>query len=219
MRKNAQSPWITVVGVTDNTRLTFSSKPRPEVFVPLAQEGMSSMRIIVKTRGNPTTFAPALKRIVSGIDPDVPVAKIDTMSGLVAASVAEPRFNTGLLSTVAALAAGLAAIGIFGVTAYVVGLRSREFGIRLALGARPSQIRQLVIRQGLVPIALGLVAGLSGAWLLTGVLKSQLVETAPHDPLTFALAPATFFAIGLLACWIPARRTSRVDPVSVLKAD
>jgi predicted permease len=208
-----------IVGVIGDTRPGFYQPAQAEAFRPLAQNSAGYLRLAVRTRGTPSSFVPALRRIIGEVEPTLAMRTVDTMSSAIDASVATPRFNMTLLSAIAALAAGLAAVGIFGVTTYVVGLRVREIGIRLALGARAEQVKLLVVRQGAGPILVGLTTGLGGAWMLTGVLKSELVDTTPHDPWVLTTATAAFLAIGLLACWLPARRTTRVDPVSVLKAD
>jgi ABC-type antimicrobial peptide transport system permease subunit len=124
-----------------------------------------------------------------------------------------------LLTALASLAVLLSAIGVYGVIAYVVGQRTREMGIRLALGAQPSQVQSLVIRQGLVPILVGIAGGLGGAWFLTTLLKKDLFHVTPHDPATLAIAAAGFFVVGVLACWLPSRRAARIDPIQVLRLD
>jgi len=113
----------------------------------------------------------------------------------------------------------LAAIGIYGVMSYVAGLRRREMGIRLALGARPSQVKALVTRQGLRPVVVGLAGGLSAAWWLTTLLESRLFEVTPHDPPSLLATALGFFVVALAACWAPARRAGKADPVVVLKSE
>jgi ABC-type antimicrobial peptide transport system permease subunit len=138
---------------------------------------------------------------------------------------AKREFYLWTLSLFGGLAGVLAAVGIYGVMAHVVGLRAREVGIRLALGARPSQIKLLVVGQGLRPVMIGLAGGLVVAWWTTDLLRvntvfaSQLFHVTPHDPWTFAAACAGLLGVAVIACWIPARRTSRLDPAAVLKAE
>jgi putative ABC transport system permease protein len=138
---------------------------------------------------------------------------------MVSDSVAQPRFRTTLLGLFAAAALALAAIGIYGVISYNVGRRTREVGIRMALGARRGDVLRLVVGEGLVLVALGLAAGLAGAAMLTRYLASLLFHVGRLDPLTYAAVAAVLAAAGALACWVPARRAMRVDPMTALRSD
>lgn len=219
LQRQANAPWITIVGVSGDTQTTYAAPPRPELFLPLSQSAPVVMRLAVRARATPDRLVPQIRRTVREIDPDLAVTQMASMAELMDTSVTEQRFNMWLLSLFAGLAASLAAIGIFGVMAYLVRLRTREIGIRLALGARPGQIKRMLIRQGLQPMIVGSVAGLIGAWMLSGLLKSQLFQIAPHDPWTLAVATGAFVVIGMTACWLPARQTGTVDPVSVLRVE
>ena len=133
--------------------------------------------------------------------------------------MAQPRLNSWLLGAFAALALALAAIGIHGVLAYAVSHRTREMGVRLALGAQPSDVVRLVVRQGLAPVVTGAAIGTAGALVLTRFMAAQLYDIAPSDPLTFAGALLVIAAVAVVACWLPARRATRVDPVTALRAE
>ncbi len=219
LRRTDTSPWITIVGVIGGARSNYFSDARAEIYFPMTQSPSNSMRLAIRTRNDPGRFGRELRDVVRAIDPNLPVGSLQTFESLLGASIAERTFNRGLLTGFAALAALLAAVGIYGVMSYVVNLRRREMGVRLALGARPGQVVALAVRQGLVPLAAGLGAGLAGAWWLTGLLKTQLFGITPHDPWTLILVSVGFLAVGALACWVPARRTGRVDPVVVLRSE
>jgi putative ABC transport system permease protein len=224
VRESDTFGWITVVGVAADTRALYRSRPRPELYLPVAQAEASGMRprsmiLLLHTRGNVESGLPLLQSVVTSLDPDLPLAHVASLTTLMGESVASQRFNMKLLAAFAATALILAALGIYGVTSYVAGLRSREAGIRLALGARPGQVKALLARQGLRPIVVGSAAGLAGAWLLAGLLKSQLFQITAHDPWTLASATVALLAVGAAASWIPARRASRVDPAAVLRTE
>jgi putative ABC transport system permease protein len=210
--------WMRIVGVVGSTRHTsLDAPPEVEIYRPLAQSPASTMILALRTSGDPLGVESGLRDVVRDLDPTLPVQQIRTMEAAIGRTTAQRRFEMWLVSLFAALAGALALIGIYGVMSYVVGLRTREMGIRLALGARPGQVRALVVRQGLVPVGFGLAAGFAGAWVLAGVLRTQLFDVAPHDPRTLAGASLAFLAVAAFACWIPARRTSRVDPIVVLR--
>jgi ABC-type antimicrobial peptide transport system permease subunit len=173
----------------------------------------------LKTTGDPESYATALRATVADLDPALPVLEVKTMDQLMAAKVAQPRFAMSLIGLFALLAAALAVTGISGVIAYLVNQGRREIGIRLALGARSGQVQAGVVRNGLIVVSLGVVAGLTAAYWLTGLLESELFQITPRDPPAFVAAALTLVGIGALACWIPSLRTSRVDPASVLRAE
>lgn len=214
----ASAPWLTVVGVVGNTRHTaLDADARPEIYRPLAQSPTSILVIAIRTAGDPESLAAALRQEVHALDPNLPTDKVRTMTTLIGRTVARRRFEMWLFSLFGALGAVLAAIGIYGVMAYVVGLRQREIGIRLALGARAGQVRTLVTRQGLRPVVIGLLLGLGAVWFLGGLLESRLFGVTPHDPATVLATSVGFLIVALLACWMPARRAGKADPVMVLR--
>jgi putative ABC transport system permease protein len=224
LQETPTSESMTVVGVSADTRAVYNAPPRPEAYLLLDQAAAAgikrpSLRLVVRTREAPDRFAAALRDRIRALDPNLPLTHVAALAELMSNSVAARRFNAGLMLALALIAAGLAALGIYGVTAYVVGLRTREVGIRLALGARRSQVRRLVARQSLWPLIAGCAIGLSGAWILAGLMRVELYRIAPHDARTFVTAGLVLCGIGLLASWLPTHRTARVDPASVLRAE
>ena len=159
------------------------------------------------------------------LDADLPVVRLESVDAKIARTETTRRFYLSMLALFAGLAGTLAVVGIYGVTAHVTGLRTREIAVRAALGARSSQIETLVVLQGVAPIVLGIVAGTIGAAWTSAALRSndafasQLYEVAPHDPATFAAAALGLLAVAIIACWLPARRASRVDPARVLRGE
>jgi putative ABC transport system permease protein len=213
--------WLTIVGVAGDTKHTrLNRPPEPEIYRPLAQTAATTMMVVaLRTDGDAAALAPLLREAVRAIDRDVPVEQLRTMDAAIGQTTAQRRFEMWLMTMFAALAALLAVVGISGVMAYTVGLRAREVGIRLALGARAGQVKQLMIRQGLVPVTAGLVIGAIGAQYASRLIEAQLFAITRHDPGTHAGVAAAFLAVAIVACWVPARRTSRVDPVHVLRVD
>jgi putative ABC transport system permease protein len=214
---------LEVVGIAGDTRSgRVSQPPAAAVYFPLEQRRFP---ITVAVRAPDAAVLPALREAVRRLDPNVPVARAEAIEARMRRAEAQRRFYVLMLSLFGALGAALAAGGVYGVMTHVTGQRTRELGIRAALGARPAQIQGLVVRQGLRPVVIGVVGGVLGAFWLTGLLKTvplftaQLYEITPHDPLTFALASAALFTVGAIACWLPARRGARVDPVTVLRAE
>jgi putative ABC transport system permease protein len=219
IRLGRTEPWLTVAGVVASTRhLNLAEDLRPEIYVPTLQgDGPAMMQVAVRTRVSPSTLAEAMRSAVHSLDPKLPVQRIKTMTELISANVAERRFLMTLLALFAGLAAALAAIGVYSVMSFIVSQGRREIGIRLALGARPSQVQRRLVGQGLRVVVIGAIVGLGASLLLTRLLKSQLFETQPNDPLTIVTMTALVVAAAALACWIPARRTSRVDPTESLR--
>jgi putative ABC transport system permease protein len=175
------------------------------------------MSLVVRADRNPLALAPAVERIVREIDPALPVASLQTLEQNVAGTMAQPRFLTLLLGVFAGVALLLAAVGTYGVMAHSVAERNREIGIRMAMGAEPESVRALVLRQGAALAATGLALGVIGALGLTRFLSTQLYEVGATDLRTFVAVPVMLGAIALLACYVPARRATRVDPVEALR--
>ena len=173
--------------------------------------------LAVRTSVPPATLAAAVRAEVNAVDRDQPVAFVRTMEDAVALSIAQPKFRTMLQGMFAGLSLLLASIGIYGVTAYAVMQRTREIGVRMALGARPGDVLWLVLRRAMLLGLSGVALGLAGAFVVSRILKSLLFEVDVHDPLTFASVALLLFAVTLAACWIPARRAMRVDPLTALK--
>jgi putative ABC transport system permease protein len=210
---------VTIVGVAPDIRATYVRPAAPEIWLPLSQANLVMGSFIVKTKTPAKVISARFRNALHERYPFLPAGDIQPLTSVIDESVSPQRFNATLLASLAALALALAVVGIYGVMAYVASQRQREMAIRSALGALPQQIRALSLRQGLTPILVGIAGGLGGAWFLTSLLKKELFHVQPHDPWTLVGAAAAFFVAGLTACWIPARRSARVDPVSILKAE
>jgi putative ABC transport system permease protein len=177
------------------------------------------MTLVLRTDGDPTTIAAAAQREVRALDPDQPVSDVRTMSEVMAETVARARFNTVLLTVFAGLATLLAAVGIFGVMNYSLALRTREIGLRMALGAQQRQVRLLMLKQGLLLTLIGTVIGVIGALALTRLMSSLLFGVGAADPLTFGVIVLLLMLVSLIACYLPARRATRIDPLIALRAE
>jgi len=214
--------WCTVVGVVGDTKQWGLGEPSsPAMYLPYPQAPatfmMQSITFVLRAGADPVALASAARRAVQAVDPDLPVFDIATMNQLVYRSASAPRFNTALLGVFAALALVLAAVGIYGVMSYAVAQRTHEIGVRVALGAEASNIIRQMVRQGMMPAAIGIAAGTVGAWAVTRFLSSLLFGVRPTDPITFALVPLLLATVGVLACLLPARRATKVDPVEALR--
>jgi predicted permease len=210
---------FTVVGVVAATKSrSLSAPPEPRVYYFGPQVPFGSLAIVMKTAYDPLALVSAARREIAALDSNLP-AELLTMDQILADSLSRQRFSIQLMAVFAALAGLLAAIGIYGVLAYLVDQRRREFGIRIALGARSVDVLRLVLRQGLVPVAAGLIAGIAGALLLTGLLESLLYEVSATDPLTFGAVSVGLTAVSLAAMYIPARRATQVDPSEALQQE
>lgn len=211
------SSWHTVVGVVGDARYRDVKEPRWDVYVPYRQFAFPVRYVTVRTASDPEAFAGVVRREVAALDPDQAVAAIKTTAQLFSENVARPRFNTLLLSLLSALAALLAAVGIYGVVSYSVRQRTREIGIRLALGARPRDVLRLVMRQGmalaLAGVGSGLVISVAAARLLDGLLYG----VSAVDPVTFSAIAFGLTAVALLATYVPARRATKVNPMLALR--
>jgi putative ABC transport system permease protein len=210
--------WRTIVGVVADTRqLGIAAETLPEVFISAEQLPYPIMSLALRTDGDPMALAPAVREIVASLDKNVPVYGIETLEASLASQVASQKFNMALLIGFAVLALLLSAIGIYGVMAYAVGQRTHEIGIRLALGAVPGNVLRMILLQGAKLAVLGVVLGLSAGIALTRLLDSMLFEVKATDPLTFAVGALILFTAALAACWIPARRATKVSPLVALR--
>jgi putative ABC transport system permease protein len=207
-----------IVGVVaDVHNVSLHKDPGPMVYVPFSQQPFWGSPVIIKTAQSTSAVAAAVRRVVWGIDRDLPVTDIASMPDALASSVAQPRFRTWLLGLFGVVALLLSAAGIFGVVSYSVSCRAQEFGVRMALGAPPHAILTMVLREGLKLAAVGLGAGVVAALVLARLLKSVLFGVAANDPLTFVSSAVFLVFVALLACYIPARRAMRVDPMVALR--
>jgi ABC-type antimicrobial peptide transport system permease subunit len=193
---------------------------KPGVYVTYSQRPNSQPEyLVVRVNGNPEEVADPLRRIVARVDPDQPVSAVRTMDEIVDLDVADRHQQMALLATFASLALLLASLGLYGVLSYAVTQRSRELGLRIALGASAGSVMRMVVARGLSLTILGLTIGLAIAWAATRAMQNLLFGVSAADPSTFAAVVALLGAIALLASYLPARRAARMDPIAVLRAD
>jgi predicted permease len=210
----------TVVGVVENVRQWGPTQdPQPEIYWGPARGGRENVFLVVRTAQPALQLTETLRRVVADLDPDLPFARVRTMEGLVHDATFSQRLLAWLVGVFMGLALLLVAIGLFGTLSYLVQQRTREIGIRLALGAAPAGIGRLVIGQGLRWVLLGAVLGVGGAYGGATVLRSLLWGITPFDPAMLAIGFVTITVVGLLACWLPTRRATRVDPLVALRAE
>jgi predicted permease len=212
----------TVVGVAQSVRqLGVEQAPKAEFYLPASQERYHSqtMAVVIETRGDPTAIEQSVRGLVRAVDPERPIYELGTMASVVAASLAPRRMLLVLLVLFAMLAVALAATGLYGVLSYTVAQRTREIGIRIALGAGTTKIAGMVLVETGRVVGIGLAMGLLVALLGAGVLQSLLYGISPHDPLTFIATPAMLAVVAFVASLVPALRAARVDPIVSMRAD
>ena len=213
-------PWLTVVGVVKDVkedRYNFRID-RPAWYVPYEQtENTMPLDLLVKAGGDPASLAAAVRDAVHAVDPDQAVSDVTTMPAHLAGVVVTERFSAVLMGALAALGLALAIIGLYGVMAYSVSRQTGEMGLRVALGATPRQIFQMVVARGLRLVLIGLTLGLVAAFTLTRFLSGALYRVNPSDPLTFGTVAALLAFVALAACYVPARRATKVDPMVALR--
>jgi putative ABC transport system permease protein len=214
------SEWSEIVGVVSDVK-SLNPQPEavPEVYVPYWQWPMQSPTLLVRTTTDPARLAEAIRRETKATIPNLPPPIIRTMDDLLSETVSQPRLQTGLLSLFAGIALLLAAVGLYGVLAYLVTQRTREIGVRLALGARRQNVLSLIIGQGMKLALMGVTIGVAGALVLTRVMSSLLYGVTPTDPATFAVVSVLLIAVALLACWWPAWRAARIEPMEALRCE
>jgi putative ABC transport system permease protein len=218
--QNPDAVWRTVVGVIENTRLeTLDKEPYPQMIFPAAQSVPEALDFAIRTSVPPASLVPAVRREVRALDRDLPVSNVKTMEDRLAEVVAQPKVNLVVLAAFAALALLIAAVGTYGVMAYAVAQRTRELGIRVALGASGERVVRLVVRQGMVPAVVGVGIGLVGAALGARLLASLLYGVGTRDVSTFAVASLALAGVALAACYIPARRAAHADPMVALRSE
>jgi putative ABC transport system permease protein len=212
-----QNPWMQVVGVVQDVKHELNLPVTPDYYVPHAQDAWNSMVLVARTRVEPAAMAAPMRDQVWSLDKGQPVFEVKTMQEVRAISVTLYSFSSVMVSIFACVAVLLAAIGIYGVMSYAVTQRTQEIGIRMALGARVGDVLRLVIRNGMSLALIGVAAGLAGAFALTRLLGSLLVGVTPTDVPTFSVVTLGLLLVAFLACFIPARRATKVDPLEALR--
>jgi len=216
--RNNQPVWFEIAGVVANVRsLELQEDPTPEVYFCALQDTFAEMSFVIRSQIEPAGLAATAREVAQDVDPQQPVVAIRTMENIVSESVTQPRFNVTLLGVFGGIALTLSAAGIYGVTSYTVTQRTHEIGIRMAVGARETDVLRLMMRQGLKPAVAGLAIGLVAAIGLTRLMKSLLFGVSATDPLTFAAFALLLLGVALIACYFPARRATKVDPMIALR--
>jgi len=215
----SQAPWMTIVGVAGNVKpLGLASQPVLEMFAPSNQEPSAAMYVLIRTQSaDPSGLAAAVRAELRNLDRDQPMNAVQSMRQIVENTLVESKYMTILTAIFAAIALLMAAMGIYGVISYTVAQRTRELGIRMALGAGSANVVRLVLQQALWVVGIGIGIGVPGAAAVTRVLQSYLYGVGPRDPATFVLIPAVLAGVALLASYVPARRATRVDPMIALR--
>jgi putative ABC transport system permease protein len=217
----AGTPWLTIVGVAQDVKhFGLDAEGRPTIYMPMAQHGVSMSTLVAATRGSDTEPAlNAIRSLVRELDPELPIVRLETMRQVLDRSVAAPRFRTVLLSAFAAVALLLSLVGLYGVLAFMVAQRTQEFGIRMAIGAARRDVLRLVVRQGLGFVLAGIAVGVPVALLATRALAGVLFGVPTTDAPTFVSVVVLLVAVSMFACWLPAMRATRVDPMIALREE
>ena len=216
--ENQQPIWFEIVGVVANVRsLELREEPTAELYFSALQDFWPGMSLVVRSSVEPSSLSGSVRQVVNEVDKSVPVSDVKTMDHIVSESITQPRFNLFLLALFSTVAMLLSAAGIYGVTAYTVTQRTHELGIRIALGAQVSDVLKMILGQGMAVIGVGLVIGLASAFALMRLLRSLLFGVGENDPLTFAAITLVLLLVALAACYIPARRATKVDPLEALR--
>jgi putative ABC transport system permease protein len=224
MTRNRENPkeedWATIVGVVKDTKpLALDEKPATEMYTPFAQRPGRSMALMIRTTNKPESVAAAVRRNVLALDGNQLAYGLRTFEGVMSEAIAKPRFRASLLGVFAAVALILAMVGVYGVMSYAVTQRTREIGIRMALGAEPRDALKMVMRQGAKLAAAGVAIGSGAAAALTWLIEGLLFDLRAADPVTFVTAPLMLAGAALLACYLPARRATKVDPIVALRCE
>jgi predicted permease len=215
-----EGQWRTVIGIVDDIRNDDAdSPPLPYLYVPLAQQPARTMTIVIRASGDPVALIEPLRQAVAAIDHDQPLYDVQTMLAVWEADLASSRLLIQILGALAMIALGLAGVGVWGVTAQSVGQRTREIGVRVALGATAAQVGRLIAWQGAIPIVAGLLIGLAGGLAVGRVMRSLLFQVTPNDPITLIATLAALAAVGLAATLGPSLRAARLDPLSALRTE
>lgn len=197
---------------------SLDANPNPTMYVPFEQDVFSNMWIVARTAGDPAQLSAAAGRAVRELDRGLPAYSITPLDAVVSESVAQQRFSMLLLGLFALVAPFLAAVGLYGVVAYAVSQRTQEIGLRMAIGAQPGDVLKMVVGGGMKLALVGVVIGLAGALALSTFVASMLFEVTPFDPVSYAATAAVLLTVAAVACYVPARRAMRVDPIIALRA-
>jgi putative ABC transport system permease protein len=220
LRSGDDAPWATVIGVVrDLRRGDVKRSIRPEMYFCTLQVAPRTETLVFRAAGDPSALMPSIRRELQRLDPQLPLFRVSTLEAQLADTLNQPRFQATLLAGFAAIALLLAAIGIYGVTSHAVSQRTQEVGIRMAMGAARSDVRRLILRQHVTPALFGVSIGLAGALALSRFLTSLLYGVRAADPATYALVSLSLIAVAVAACWVPASRAMRVDPLVALRAE
>jgi putative ABC transport system permease protein len=221
--KRLTMPWeedlkAEIVGIVADIKLrSLTEEPQPTIYWHMPQFQMNFMTVVARSQAEPGVVAAAIRDQVRALNPNLPLGDVRTMNELLARSLDDRRFTMLLLAIFAALALVLAAVGLYGVMSYGVVQRTHELGVRMALGAGTQQLSRMVIGEGLGLVALGIIIGLVGSWMVVRFLQSLLFGVSGNDPLVFGLVPVVLLIVTLLATFVPARRATRVDPMVAIR--
>jgi putative ABC transport system permease protein len=212
-----RNPWMEIVGIAQDVKHDLSLPVISDYYLPHAQDPWNAMVLVARTSAEPASVSDSIRQQVAAIDKDQPVFDVKTMREVRAISVALYSFGSATMGIFAVIALVLAAIGIYGVMAFAVTQRTQEIGIRMALGAHTRDVLKLIVKSGMWLAIIGACAGLAGAFAITRLMSSLLFGVSPTDLLTFGLVTAGLLMVALLACYIPARRATKVDPLVALR--
>jgi predicted lysophospholipase L1 biosynthesis ABC-type transport system permease subunit len=219
MGKKEGPPWREIVGVVGNVRLSMTQREmRPAMYVPASQlETWCCMHSVVRSTLDPVSLEQSIRQVVASLDHEIPVTQVRTMGDLMSAQLSQPRFTMVLLGTFAGLAITLTVVGLYGVMTYAVTRRTREIGVRMALGAQRAVVLAMVLRDAAALLALGIVVGIGAVLASASVLQSMLYGTGSRNPVVLTLVCSGVALAGLLAAYVPAFRAARVDPMVALR--
>ena len=220
MRDRPDAPMTTIVGVVRDVRHSTLTRPaQPKLYVAASQDRRSATQWVIRTERDPSGIVEDVRQAVSAVSPSTPVRTVGVLQDRISDSVAVPRFRTAFVLGLAVLATALALLGVYGVVSFVVSQRSKELAVRMAIGARPSEVVARTIRGGLQLAFFGVLIGSLIAWRVSALLEEFLYDVEPVSLSAYAAVGVTIALVAVLASWLPARRAARVDPVTVLNAD
>jgi putative ABC transport system permease protein len=217
---NGNDGFYEIVGVVGGVKYEgLDTSPRPTMYAPFSTDLFGSMSMMVKTAGDPRDFAPIARQVMRELDPTIPAAALERLDAVISESVAPRRFSMLLLAAFALVALFLAGVGLYGVVAYAVSQRTQEIGLRMAIGAQRSDVLQMVLGGGMKLATIGVVVGLVAALWLARYVATMLFGVTPFDPVSYGVTAAVLLAVCALACYVPARRATTVDPLVALRSE